>query len=184
MPDLTVRLTADDVVPGAAVDIVPSHGSVASMATHTAVGTIESQADWATPDGCTPRSLKATPLRCLVSVSEVLAPSLIVQGIKRNGKPISLGELGPPPFSIMLPLGMLKPHVDADVRTTEPAAAEPAAAEPAATASPVRGDRDDGNPQEDSPIAVRQCANPEALMLLGRGCRRFAAQGFGHRTHR
>ena len=45
LPDLTVRLASGDALPGAAVEIVPPHGSVAVLATRGAVATIEPSAE-------------------------------------------------------------------------------------------------------------------------------------------
>jgi len=92
LPDLTTRFTPDDVAEGLAVDIVPSHGSVTVLATRAAYAIIlPSPAHWVTPNGCKPPKLKATKTRCLVTVTEVLAPSLVIPGIRSDGKFVSLG---------------------------------------------------------------------------------------------
>jgi len=112
LPDLTTRFTPDDVAEGLAVDIVPSHGSVTVLATRAAYAIIlPSPAHLVTPNGCKPPKLKATKTRCLVTVTEVLAPSLVIPGIRSDGKFVSLGDFGDTPFTLMLPIHMLKTRV-------------------------------------------------------------------------
>ena len=177
LPDLTVRLTAAEATAGRIVDIVPSHGSVTVLATRGAVATIEAPGEWTAPDGCRPAKLKPTATRCLVKVTKVLAPSLVVPAVKCDGKPLSLSDLGEPPFLVMLPLGMIKVHVDSShVRTTadrtassaaapEAAATAPSAPAPSSPAisSPPTSDDDADDPEQQlSPITQRQNAAAHA----------------------
>ena len=147
-PDLTIRLDTSAATPDVAVDIVPSSGSVASMATRAAIGKIAAlQSNWRILlAGCTPGVLKLTPSRRLATISRVTAPGLVIPGLKRmkNGKfvPVCLGDLGDAPFDVVLPIKMLKPHVDSDdIRPTDTpratvAAATAPATVPATTAVP------------------------------------------------
>ena len=128
LDNLTLRLGRDDAIVGVAVDVVPSHGSVAVMATRAACATIAEleEAQWPTPRGCTPRSLSKSATRQLVTVTEVLAPSMIVPGVKNSeGQRLTFGDLGAPPFSVMLPIAMLAPS--SARRQATPAAARASA---------------------------------------------------------
>jgi len=128
LDNLTLRLGRDDAIAGVAVDVVPSHGSVAVMATRAACATIAEleEAQWPTPRGCTPRSLSKSATRQLVTVTEVLAPSMIVPGVKNSeGQRLTFGDLGAPPFSVMLPIAMLAPS--SARRQATPAAARASA---------------------------------------------------------
>ena len=128
LDNLTLRLGRDDAIAGVAVDMVPSHGSVAVMAPRAARATIAEleEAQWPTPRGCTPRSLSKSATRQLVTVTEVLAPSMIVPGVKNSeGQRLTFGDLGAPPFSVMLPIAMLAPS--SARRQATPAAARASA---------------------------------------------------------
>ena len=130
MPDLTARLNADSAIPGLEVDVVPAHGSVANLATRAAVGTLQALAEWQPPSGMKPRKMQPTANRCLVQITKVLAPSLIVPGLKKDdGDRVTLRDFGNAPFCVMLPLSMVKGHVDsADVRVTDAPIVRPAMA--------------------------------------------------------
>ena len=129
-PDLTMRLKAAEATVGVVADVVPSHGSVAILATRAAVVMIEEPAAWTTPHGCKPPMLNETAARRRVLVTEVLAPSLVVPGVKKHSKPMCLGDFGPPPFLMMLPLNMLKVHVNGDVRVTPASEMDPVVIDP------------------------------------------------------
>ena len=125
MPDLAIRIDADAATADVPADVVPSNGSVASMATRAAIGKIATQqSDWRlTIADCTPSALKCTLSKRLVTVSRVTVPGLVIPGVKRkqSGKfvPVCLNDLGDAPFNVMLPLTMLKLHVEPDrVRAT------------------------------------------------------------------
>ena len=113
-PDLSTRLAPSDVQEDVAVDVVPGHGCVSVMATRGAIGTVQAQAPWKPPADMSPALLKPTPARCLVKVTTVLAPGLVVPGMKKHGSAVTLGDFGAPPFCVMLPLKMLKQHVASD----------------------------------------------------------------------
>ena len=127
LDNLMLRLEGNDAVAGAAVDVVPSHGNVGVLATRGARATIAESKQWDTPRFFAPRNLKATRTRRLVTVTEVFAPSMIVPGVKNAQRQrLTLGDLGEPPFSVMLPLAMLAPP--STRRRATPAAAPGAAA--------------------------------------------------------
>jgi len=116
MPDLTLRLTFHEATTGRVVDIVPSHGNVHLLATRAAIAYIEPHCEqWMTPHDCQPAKLSVTSGRCLVTITNVLAPMLVVPKIKSSsGKRMTLGDLGVPPFQVVIPIGMMKPHIDSD----------------------------------------------------------------------
>ena len=131
LDNLTLRLGRGDAIAGVAVDVVPSHGSVAVMATRAARATIAEQGRWPTPLGCMPRTLTTTATRRIVTVAEVFAPSMIVPGVKNSKKErLTLGDLGDPPFSVMLPVAMLAPS--SARRQSAPVRAGPAPGDAAA----------------------------------------------------
>ena len=75
MPDLARWLKPDGVHSAMLVDVVPSHGSVVGMGAR-AEANIEAPAAWNTPAD-RPATVQHTATKCLVTVLEVLAPSLI-----------------------------------------------------------------------------------------------------------
>ena len=110
LDDLTVRLSEREALAGQIVSVVPPHGSVAAMATAAASATIsEFTAPWTSPiAGSKPASLKPSPSRRLVLVTSVSATALIVPGVKRSDKQaITLGDFGPVPFYVALPMTMI-----------------------------------------------------------------------------
>lgn len=113
-PDLSTRLAPSDVQEDVAVDVVPGHGCVSVMATRGAIGTVQEQTPWKPPHNMSPALLNPTRARCLVKVTSVLAPGLVVPGMKKHGSAVTLGDFGAPPFCVMLPLKMLKEHVASD----------------------------------------------------------------------
>jgi hypothetical protein len=100
MPDLTAHLTSDDATPGKVVDIVPSHGSVHLLATRAAIACIEPLCkEWTAPHDCQPAKLSVTTCRCLVTITNVLAPKLVILNIKSSlGERMTLGNFGDTPF--------------------------------------------------------------------------------------
>jgi hypothetical protein len=98
--DLTQRLSKEATPPYLEVDIVPSHGNVASMATRAAVGSISDSTICASPDGITPRHVKQNAHSRVVKVTSVMSPALVVPGFKkanRKGK-VCLRDFGATPF--------------------------------------------------------------------------------------
>jgi hypothetical protein len=144
LPDLTLRLSADAVRSGLKVEIGPGAGSMATLSARAARCIIEEAAEWASPRGCQPATMKPTQSRVLVRVTEVLAPGLIVPNVKgADGSSMTLGSFGPPPFLLIVPLKMLKPRQPAPAPTPAaaparavgsvlPAASSAAVAQPAA----------------------------------------------------
>jgi hypothetical protein len=82
LPDLTLRLSVDAVRSGLEVEIGPGAGSMATLSARAARCIIEQAAEWASPRGCRPATMKSTQSRVLVRVTEVLAPGLIVPNVK------------------------------------------------------------------------------------------------------
>ena len=122
MPNLTSRLTLHEATPGRVVDIVPSHGNVHLLATRAAIAYIEPRCEeWMTPHDCRPGKLSITSGRCLVTIMNVLAPKLVIPKIKSSsGERMTLGDFGVPPFQVVIPIGMIKPHIDSDsIRITD-----------------------------------------------------------------
>ena len=111
-PDLTIRLPAADATAGTEIDIVASRGSINSMISRAANASIAAPGAWPTPAGWNPKELKVTALRRRVTVSKVLAPALVVPYVTRGKERLTLGDLGAPPFDLVLPLTMLAPHLD------------------------------------------------------------------------
>jgi hypothetical protein len=86
LPDLTLRLAAEAATPNLEVDIVPSHGNVASMASRAAVGTISDVALCVCPDGVVPGRVKPNQNSRVVTITSVLSPSLVVPGLTKDRK--------------------------------------------------------------------------------------------------
>jgi hypothetical protein len=54
-----------------------------------------------------------TTCRCLVTITNVLAPKLVIPNIKSSlGKRMTLGNFGDTPFQIVIPLKVIKPHIN------------------------------------------------------------------------
>jgi hypothetical protein len=115
LPDLSVRLSPSNAILQCAVDVVPSHGSVTVMAVRAATGKIVGvDGVWTnTVLGTVPQSYNVTTTRRQVEVTEVLAPAFVVPGLKTAaGGVVTLGDFGSPPFTAVLPLSSLAPHVE------------------------------------------------------------------------
>jgi hypothetical protein len=112
MPDINTPLLLHEATAGCVVGIKPS--SKAGMTTCAATATVEPRGNWLAPgDKCKPTTLKATDSRCLVTITKVYAESLVVPNIKRkDGKSMTLGDFGDAPFTVMLPLRMVIPHIE------------------------------------------------------------------------
>ena len=142
LEDLTVRLDASEALSGVEVDVVPAHGSRMVTATRAAIGTIDpldqfaARGRWATPRGSNPASVNATATRRLVTITQVFAKSLVVPGVRNaNGYPLTLGDMGDPPFDVVLTVNMLAPSL-AHRRVAPPVAvAAPPVAPPVAVAA-------------------------------------------------
>ncbi len=118
MPDLTAHLTLHDATPSKVVDIMLSHGSIHLLAIRAVIACIEPRCEkWMTPHDCRP--VKGVG-RCLVTITNVLAPKFVMPSMKSSlGERMTLDDFGNPPFQIMMPLGMLKPHINSvSIRVT------------------------------------------------------------------
>jgi hypothetical protein len=115
LPDLSVRLTAKTATSGTIASIVQASGSLVVLGTRVGVGTIKaSTIPWNNPiEGGTPRTIGCTAANRVVWITSVLAPACKIPGMKCNGKPMTVGDMGVPPFSLILPLTMLAPFSEA-----------------------------------------------------------------------
>ena len=96
MPDLTIRLKPENIIPGITlVDIVPMHGSQSMMATRSGTGKIIEH--------------NMNDSNCYVEVQTVTAPAATIPKIKQQPKQ-PLSSYGPTPFSCLIPLRMLRSH--------------------------------------------------------------------------
>jgi hypothetical protein len=133
--DLTLRMPVAECVVGTDVDIVPSRGSITNMATRGAYAKITSLGGvCGSPSGILPQSVNITPLRRVITVSKVLAPSLIIPLLKKDGKKVTLGDFGQVPFTIVAPVAMLAPHIDTGEQDEE-GDSDPMQQDPTASAS-------------------------------------------------
>jgi hypothetical protein len=114
-PDLTIRLSEREATVGVLVDVVPSHGNVAAMATRGASGVITCETQTLSPDGMLPSVLRRGAKTQVVRINSVSAPHMTVPYLKKlNRGKVCLGDFGEPPFLVVLPLTMLKPNVPSD----------------------------------------------------------------------
>mmetsp|Transcript_46491 Transcript_46491/g.108496 ORF Transcript_46491/g.108496 Transcript_46491/m.108496 type:complete len:192 (+) Transcript_46491:318-893(+) len=141
LPDLTLRLRAEDATDGLAVDIMPAHGSMSTQATRAARAVIVQSAatTWSPPTGYTPASMEAKPTHRLVRVTEVNLPALVVPRVKGpNRNPSTLGSFGAPPYHFLLPLTMLAAaHAVAAPTSAAPPSTTTAAAAPTSATTPL-----------------------------------------------
>lgn len=176
MPDLNARLEATAISDGLAVDIVPLNGSAANMATRAGWGKIDDSGGlWSTPMNITPNVVRAGKGRLgrertvKVNVEAVTASHLVVPNISTaDGSKATLGDLGEAPFTVVVPISMLRqkvnsesirnsepepaaPRVDAVAGVPPPAAATNSAANPSVprTSSSTEGEDDDGHDDYD-----------------------------------
>jgi len=145
LPNLAQRLDPGKAVTNLLVDIVPPHDRgcrngatrgyrVGDLATRAAIGSIVGSKTAVNPAGVSPSHVRANEGSRLVQVTKVLAPLLrvpghFVGGRSRNDcKQATLDDFGDTPFTVLLPLTMLKDHVDSEeVRTYQPTASTSAA---------------------------------------------------------
>mmetsp|Transcript_36693 Transcript_36693/g.90982 ORF Transcript_36693/g.90982 Transcript_36693/m.90982 type:complete len:190 (-) Transcript_36693:977-1546(-) len=139
LPDLTLRLRAEDATDGLAVDIMPAHGSMSMQASRGARAVIVTAAAWCLPSGCTPASMEVRPTHKLVRVLEVNAPALVVPRVKGpDGNPATIGSFGAPPYHFLLPLTMLAAaHAVAAPTSAAPPSTTTAAAAPTSATTPL-----------------------------------------------
>lgn len=112
-PDLSIRLKQSEVKDDLAVDIVPSKGNVAVMLSRAAIGKIVSASKVISyPKSIECNLTKRQRNRIAVKVEKVLAPGLLVPSysVSNDGRQASLSDFGTAPFTVLLPLRMLKNH--------------------------------------------------------------------------
>jgi 3'-5' exonuclease len=124
MPDLSLRLNPDEATPGLVVDVVPPGGSgkkpqrgyrIADMTTRGAVGRILDTQTATMQPGMLPNKVKIISGKSvLVEVTAVQGQNLVVPKFTSNGTKVCLRDFGEPPFTILVPLAMLKHHVESD----------------------------------------------------------------------
>ncbi len=123
MPDLTCRFTMDDVSTGNTVDLVPMHGSVSCMATRAATGIIVDVDGCESPDDITPRKAKAGNGTVAIQIVKIYSTNFKVPAYtyRPPGSPESPAILAhfKEGCQIVVPVRMLKHHVDSDqIRST------------------------------------------------------------------
>lgn len=130
MPDLTRRLTPEELTPGRKVDLLPQSGNVACMATRAATATIVGT-PCKCPEGMVYKTsnrknaksytkMKAGKGSYIVRIEKVYAPALIVPKYKwrRTDKAVTLRDI-PIHHDIIVPIAMIKEHVDSEgIRAT------------------------------------------------------------------
>lgn len=132
MPDLCQRLSPGLATVGVDVDIVPGRSRtsctpttrghrVGDLATRGARGVIcvDTTLQYDPSLGLQKNAVKIqSDKQRIVQINEVSAPMLNVPGHQIRGRDATLRDFGQTPFKILLPLTMLKNHVDdVDVRT-------------------------------------------------------------------
>ncbi len=152
MPDLTSRLSVEELTEGMKVDLVPQQGQyalVASLNTRAATVTVIGTQPCRCPPGILPKKGKGTFVKpCansyVVKVDTIYASGFIIPGYKKKDTDeiVSLGDIGLQ--EIIVPIGMLRAHVASDAIRTTPASPESEVDDcagptpPASEASPKR----------------------------------------------
>jgi hypothetical protein len=112
MPDLSLRLTVDEAVPGTKVDLIPFNGSIPGMAARAATGIIIGNDVYSCPEGVLYKNkqrMRVGKCTYVVQLHAIYAPGLILPGFSKNSTAASLGDLGK--VEVIVPIGMLKNHV-------------------------------------------------------------------------
>ena len=109
-PDLTKRLTSSEAKDGVKVDIVPSHGSLVTMASRAATGIIIPSVPWNPPAGFTMKNSRRLGSLSLVRIEVVHAEKYVVPGYRHGTSKVTLADFGTPPFDLILSLTVLAPH--------------------------------------------------------------------------
>ena len=76
LPDLTQRYAIKDVVVGTPINLVPIHGSVASMATRAATGIIVGDTQCESPTGIVPKQAKPGDASVVIKILGIYTPDL------------------------------------------------------------------------------------------------------------
>jgi hypothetical protein len=134
MTDLSLRLDSEDSkVEGLAVDLVPPHarssresimagyGHSHDLTTRAGVGKIiRSRGLVRMPENIKPERVRHDGrTTCRIVVTKTLASALLIPNFKKRRpdgteQRACLGDFGPPPFEIVVPLSMLRKHVPTD----------------------------------------------------------------------
>ena len=158
MPDLTIRLTVEDVVAGKTVDLVPRNGSVACMATRAATGCIlDTDAVCQSPDGIVQKKVRAGSGMVAIQLTHVYSPGLKLPHYQKQGSgaPILADFLN---GKVVVPVQMLKDHVQSEAirayPTDDPAATAgitPPSSNRTDTVSTNKADADSSDISSDAP---------------------------------
>ena len=123
LPDLSARLFVEEAVVGTAVDVVPPYArvtrraesgfAVSDLATRAGIGRIVDTTRVAYPPGMIPRHAESVHGNSVVvEITEVLAEGMTIPKHKTNGRRSCLGDFGKSPFKVVLPLTMLRHHIE------------------------------------------------------------------------
>jgi hypothetical protein len=133
MPDLTRRLSAEELSPGRKVDLVPQLGTgvaVASLNTRAATATLIGTQPCCCPEGIAPkhghgRRVKPCANSYVVKVNTIYAPAFIIPGykMKDTAEKVTLADVGEQQ-EIVVPIAMLRNHIDSDRIRPTPTPAE------------------------------------------------------------
>ncbi|KAL1523025.1 hypothetical protein AB1Y20_017987 [Prymnesium parvum] len=110
LPDRTARLSRDEAILGATVDIVPASGLISQLGTRAAIAIIEGVDSTAppVPHPCVPGKLVAAKKdQIVVRVVQVLAPGYLVHIFKNGRRSLSLSDFGHSDFRIIVNLNQL-----------------------------------------------------------------------------
>jgi hypothetical protein len=124
LPNLHSRLNVEDAAEGKRVDVVPrTGGSISCMATRAATGTIVASTSCGSPDGILPTNVKPGAKHVVVRIETVYSPSMKVPRYKMsNGGVVTIGAFRN--CNVVLPVTMLKEHVESDAIRSTPESAE------------------------------------------------------------
>ena len=168
-PDLTERLDSRLAIPGALVDILPSHGVKSGAVPTGATGVILDTfgvKHWNPPEIFRTKQMK-TEGRRLVKVTKTFAAHLAIPHLQFDGRAACLDDFNHDPddtFTVLLPLKMLReargdtepeappPHIE---RTIDPADNETASSYGADTCGARRVDVEDLDGSEFSDLQMR-----------------------------
>jgi hypothetical protein len=147
MPDLTRRLSVEELSPGKKVDLVPQQGPhvlAAPLNTRAATATVIGTQPCHCPAGIVPKNgtgarVKPGANSYVVKVDNIYAPAFIIPGYKKKdtNECVSLGDVGSEQ-KIVVPVAMLREHIVSDAIRPTPAPTESQNAEsagPSPTAS-------------------------------------------------
>jgi hypothetical protein len=168
-PDLTERLDSSLAIPGALVDILPSHGVKSGAVPRGATGVLLDtfgMKHWNPPEIFSTKQMK-TDGRRLVKVTKTFAAHLAIPHLQFDGRAACLDDFNHDPdgtFTVLLPLKMLReargdtepeappPHVE---RTVDPADNERASGNRADACGARRVDVEDLDGSEFSDSQMR-----------------------------